>query len=67
MINKNHPKYSEFFHKWNEILNEQQAEIEKCRLNQPLQLDGPENAVRRKYVDKLKKLQKEYSFLYEEK
>lgn len=67
MINKNHPKYSEFMQKINDIITEQQTELEKCWKDNPIKLDGSENAIRRKYVDKIKKLQSEYSFLYEDK
>ena len=65
-INKNHPKYEEYISKCRKISEAEDAEIEECRAHSPLQLDGPEGAIHRKYIKRIKALQEEYSFLFEE-
>ena len=65
-INKNHIKYEEYISKCREIAEAEWAEIDAVRKNSILQLDGPEGAIHRKYLNMVKLLKEEYSFLFEE-
>ena len=61
-INKNHIKYEEYISKCREIAEAEWAEINAVRKNSILQLDGPEGAILRKYLNMVKLLKEEYSF-----
>jgi septation ring formation regulator EzrA len=64
MINKNHAKYSEYIEKCKIIAEQQEKELDAVEKTRGF--DGPETAIYKKYAKKLKELQKEYSFLFEE-
>ncbi len=66
MINKNHPKYQEYWEKAMLIADEGEKEVEEERKTTPLQKDGPETAIRKRTWAKIKALQIEYSFLFVE-
>ena len=65
MVNKNHEKYSEYIEKCKLIAEEQKSELDAVKIECHC-FDGPETAIYKKYAKKLKELQKEYSFLFEE-
>lgn len=63
-INKNHMKYDEYIEKCKDIGKRQDEEISRVKITYGF--DGPTTAIYKKYAEELKKLQKEYSFLFEE-
>ena len=65
MINKHHKKYSEYIEKCKIIAEQQEKELDSVKINRH-QFDGPTTAIYKKYAKKIKELQKEYSFLFEE-
>jgi hypothetical protein len=67
MINENHPKYPEFVKKIEALCDEEDKELEEARAKFSGGRDGPSTAIRKKYWQKIKALQKEYAFLYEDK
>ena len=64
MINKNHEKYPEDIKKCKIIAEQQQKDLDAVEITRAF--DGPETAIYKKYAKKIKELQKEYSFLFEE-
>lgn len=64
-INKNHPKYAEYQKKFEDLARQQQEEADLVPYSRGQ--DGPLEDVFRKYVDKLKALKTEYSYLFTEK
>lgn len=65
MINKNHARYPEYIEKCKIIAEQQEKELDAVEIDH-YQFDGPTTAIYKKYAKKLKELQKEYSFLFEE-
>lgn len=64
MINKKHPKYKEYIEKCKDLAERQEAEADSIPYLGGQ--DGPLVDVYRKYSKKLKKLQKDYAFLFVE-
>lgn len=68
-INKRHPKYAEYFEKCIDLSEQEDAEIEQFEKSQrknAKSFDSPLALIHKKYAQKIKELQKEYSFLFEE-
>ena len=66
MINKNHHKYPEAMQKVRDIAKEEKKEMLEAYKNPRFHLDNMERKIREKYNKKIKELQKEYSFLFED-
>lgn len=66
MINKEHPKYSEALQKVKDIAEEEKKEMLEAYENPRFRIDNMERKIREKYKQKIKDLQKEYSFLFED-
>ena len=64
MINKNHPKYAEYEEKCSKLRDEYYDKSKSV----PLQhgLDGPNSLIDREFAKKLRAVQEEYSFLFEQ-
>ena len=67
-LNKEHPKFSEYNQRFWQLVDEQNKEHDKVEKENPnfRGLDGPTAIVDKKYALKIKALQEEYSFLFEE-
>ena len=69
-INEKHPSFLEFYKKWQLIANEMNEKIKETEEQERKRgfrgLDGKSDEIRKEYSKKLKKLQEDYSFLYNE-
>ena len=68
-VNKNHPDYDEYIEKCKDITKKMEKEKNKVISENPIPrkaFDGPESIVHKKYALELKKLQKEYHYLFTE-
>jgi len=68
-INKKHPKYADYIEKCKKLAENEDAEIERLKKEKgklPYYFDDPSVSLHKKYAKKLKELQKEYYFLFEE-
>ena len=65
MINQDHPKYPEMMQKFHEIAEEEKKEMLETYQNPNFHADKMERKIRDKYKQKIKDLQKEYSFLFQ--
>lgn len=69
-INKEHPSFLEFYNKWQFIVNEMKEKLKEAEEQEREKgfrgLDGKSCEITKEYSKKLKKLQEDYSFLYNE-
>lgn len=64
MINKDHAKFSEYIKKAEKIREQMKKELDE--IEPSYGFDGESTSVCKKYAKKVKELQKDYSFLFEE-
>ena len=64
-VNKDHPDYPAYAKKHNEIWERKCGKIKHLELTNN-GMDGEDDRIRRELIEEIKKLQKEYSFLFVE-